>query len=790
MKHPEPRSAEPPPRRRRRILILAAALVLAAGAGAALFFGIGRPRPWRAGAWKGRNVLLVTIDTLRADKLPAYGERGVRTPTMDSLASHGVVFDRCVTATPLTLPSHTTILSGALPPRHGVRDNGAFTVPPELPLLPEILRSRGWATAAFVGAFVLDSRWGLARGFDHYFDQFDTRKERLVSIGDIERPASEVVDAALAWLSAADPKKPFFVWVHLYDPHAPYAPPPPFDREYAEHPYLGEIAYTDSQLARVFAFLDERGLSASTAVVLAGDHGESLGDHGEQGHGFFAYQETLRVPLIVVPPGAPGGVHGAANGARVKDVVSLADVTPTVLDLAGAPASAASDGRSLRPLLAGEHSLEDRPAYAETFYPRFHFGWSELETLQDGRWKLIESTDPELYDLASDPGESRNLAASDHDRYLAMRRQLATLRERWQKSALNARPAVQDPESVRKLASLGYLTGGSEPARAPGGPAASPRTKIALYNLLNRARTLAPEDPKAAEPMLREVLAADPNVVDARVALANVCLALHRTPEAIRLMETAVVERPADVSLALALAAALQRDGRSDDAMKFLETRVSSGLEDGRLDFLLGTITEGRGDRAGADAWFARAAQREPRSAPRMSAMAEIRLARGDFDGARREATAAIAADARVAGAHWVLARVFEHDGRAEDALGEYGAEIAADGADERSFAALSALARKTGQLQAEGELLADAARRHPDAAWPRLYGSRNRLDAGRLEDGVRLAEEALTLSPNDRQSAFACFLLADLYSRMGDSTRSAEFAEKARAFAGRAGGA
>jgi tetratricopeptide (TPR) repeat protein len=489
------------------------------------------------------------------------------------------------------------------------------------------------------------------------------------------------------------------------------------------------------------------------------------------------------VPLIVASPGAP-------HGARVQDVVSLADVTPTVLDLAGAPATAASDGRSLRPLLAGERAPGERPAYSETFYPRFHFGWSELETLQDERWKLIESTDPELYDLASDPGESHNLAASDRDRYLAMRRQLATLRERWQKSALNARPAVQDPESVRKLASLGYLTGGSEPARPPGGPAASPRAKIGLYNLLNRARTLAPQDPAAAEPMLREVLAADPNVVDARVALANVCLALHRVPEAIRLMETAVVERPADVSLALALASALQGAGRADDAMKFLETRVSGGLEDARFDFLLGTIAEGRGDRKRADEWFARAAQRESRSAPRMSAMAGIRLERGDFDGARRDAAAAIAADPRVAGAHWVLARVFEHEGRGEEALTEYGAEMAADAADERSFAALSALARKTGQLQAEGELLGDAARRHPDAVWPLLYGSRNRLDSGRLEEGVRLAEEALTLSPNDRQSAFACFLLADLYSRMGDTGRSAEFAARARVFAGRAGGA
>jgi len=769
---------------RRRLLFVALAL-LAVAAGAALFFQLGRPREWRAGSWKGANVLFITIDTLRADKLPAYGERGVKTPAIDALAARGTVFERCMTATPLTLPSHTTIFSGALPPRHGVRDNGAFTVPAELPLVPEILHENGWATGAFVAAFVLDSRWGLARGFDHYFDQFDTRKERLVSIGDIERPASEVVDAALAWLSAADSKKPFFVWIHLYDPHAPYTPHPPFDREYAEHPYLGEIAYVDSQLARVFAFLDERKLTGKPAVALAGDPGEGLGGHGETSHGFFVYQETLHVPLIVAGPSAAGG---AAAAGRVKDVVSLADIAPTVLDLAGLPAPATVDGRSLRALLSREAALEPRPAYSETYYPRFHFGWSELTALQDGRFKLIESTDPELYDLASDPAETKNLAATDHDRYLAIRRQLGTMRERWDKSALNARPAVQDPESVRKLASLGYLTGGSDSAARSNGPAASPRSKLELYNLLNRARGLAAGDPRAAEPMLREVLAADPNVVDARVALANVCLAERRLPEAIKLLETAVVERPADVSLALSLASALDAAGRAEDATRFLETRVSGGLEDSRLDFLLGAIAEKRSDHAGADKWFARAAEREPRSAPRLSAMAEIELGRGDADGARRDATAALAADSRVAGAHWILARLLEREGRNEDALTEYGAEIAADAADERAFTALATLARRLGQLEAEWQLLVDAGKRHPDAIWPLAYGSRNRLDSGRFDDGVRLAEDALNMSPNDRQSAFACFLLADLYSRKGDARRSAEFAERAKVFAGRAG--
>jgi hypothetical protein len=273
----------------------------------------------RAGSWKGNNVLFVTIDTLRADRLPAYGGKNLETPAIDALAARGVLFERCVTATPLTLPSHTTIFSGTLPVHHGVRDNGAFTVPAELPLLAELFHAREYSTAAFVSAFVLDSRWKLNRGFDVYFDQFDTRQQNLLSIGDIERPAGDTVDAALDWLKRRDPAKPFFLWIHLFDPHAPYSPPPPFSEEYKDRPYLGEIAYVDSELGRLLRSIESDGLGDRTAIVLAGDHGESLGEHGENGHGFFLYEPSLHVPLMLVPP-------QRGRAARRRELVSLVDV--------------------------------------------------------------------------------------------------------------------------------------------------------------------------------------------------------------------------------------------------------------------------------------------------------------------------------------------------------------------------------------------------------------------------------------------------------------------------------
>ncbi|HEY7114331.1 MAG TPA: sulfatase, partial [Thermoanaerobaculia bacterium] len=284
--------------RRRPVLPILVAFLVVAVASAAVFLLRRSGGAMRRAAWKGQNVLFVTVDTLRADRLPAYGRKDVRTPTIDAIAARSVLFERCETAAPLTLPSHTTIFSGTLPLHHGVRDNGSFTVPPELPLLAELFHGAGYATAAFVSAFVLDSRWKLNRGFDEYFDQFDTRQANLISIGDIERPAGETVDAVLDWMARRDRAKPFFLWVHFFDPHAPYAPPPPFADEYKDRPYLGEIAYVDSELGRLLAALASQGVAERTAVVFAGDHGESLGEHGEDGHGFFVYEATLHVPLL------------------------------------------------------------------------------------------------------------------------------------------------------------------------------------------------------------------------------------------------------------------------------------------------------------------------------------------------------------------------------------------------------------------------------------------------------------------------------------------------------------
>ena len=363
---------------------LAVVALLATAAGVAWWAFAGGVEP-PSGRTSTPNLVLITLDTTRADRLGPYGYSGVQTPVLDRLAAEGVVFDRAITAAPLTLPAHTSIMSGLYPPRHGVRDNGGFFVRDDTVTLAERLREQGYRTGAFVGAYVLDGRWGLNQGFDTYHDHFDVSSVSTPSLAAVERPGNEVADQAIAWLGeTAAP--PFFAWIHFFDPHSPYRAPEPYGRLYARQPYLGEIAFADAQIGRVVAFLEQRRLLDNSVVVVVGDHGESLGEHGEGTHGFFVYEATTRVPLIIRT--AVEQVHTK----RVGTVVRTVDVMPTVLELLGLETAAGIDGRSLVPLMRGEAQDLGLRAYSEAFYPRLHFGWSELLALHAGSLKVHRRT--------------------------------------------------------------------------------------------------------------------------------------------------------------------------------------------------------------------------------------------------------------------------------------------------------------------------------------------------------------------------------------------------------------
>ena len=333
------------------------------------------------------SVVLITLDTLRADVLGCYGG-GVATPHIDRLAREGVLFEQATATVPLTLPSHSSILTGLLPVRHGVRDNGGFFLEASFTTLAERFQSAGYATGAFVGAWVLERRWGLAQGFDHYSDSFVEEE--------FQRRGDSVVADALAWLGQVPAERRFLAWIHLFDAHTPYDAPEPFGSRYASQPYYGEVAYVDALVGRLLEELDRRRRQENTIVVLMADHGEGLGEHGEPEHGLFVYDATMAVPLIIRTPWGPTG--------RSQTQVSSVDVFPTVLDLVGLPPEPGIDGASLLPALQDLKHEMGHVAYVETYFPLYHFGWHPLRGLRDRRYKLIQASRAELYDLATDPG--------------------------------------------------------------------------------------------------------------------------------------------------------------------------------------------------------------------------------------------------------------------------------------------------------------------------------------------------------------------------------------------------
>src|SRR5713226_2961111 len=325
-----------------------------------------------AAAGPSPNVVVITIDTLRADHLGCYGYKQIRTPNIDALAAEGARFERAYTPVPVTLPAHTVIFTGAYPMLSGMHDFAANKLSPTQPTLASVLKEQGYTTGAVIGSAVLDSRLGLNHGFDFYYDHFDFNRLQESNLDEMERPGNVVADVTLDWLGKNYQKK-FFLWMHLYDPHYPYRPPPPYRDEYKDRLYDGEIAFADAQVGRLIRFLKSKGLYGNTLIVLSGDHGESLGEHGEKTHGFFIYNATLHVPLLIHLP-------GAAPPRVVPDPVSLADLMPTVLQTLNLDIPSQVQGRSLLPLLNSKTKAreEARSLYAETFLPRLHFNWSEL----------------------------------------------------------------------------------------------------------------------------------------------------------------------------------------------------------------------------------------------------------------------------------------------------------------------------------------------------------------------------------------------------------------------------
>ena len=423
-------------------------------------------------AKKKSNVLLITLDTVRADYLSCNCSKKVRTPHLDRLALGGVNFTRARTSVPLTLPAHASIMTGNYPPVHGVRDNGTYRLPDEQLTLAEILDGKGYETAAFIGAFVLDRHFGLAQGFNVY-DEGNWGNVNVLEGLAAERSADAVHDAFSIWLKGRTGERPFFAWVHLYDPHAPYTPPEPFRKRYAGDPYAGEIGYTDAVVGKIIEDLESQKLLGSTLVAVVGDHGEGLGEHGERTHSLLIYNSTIHVPMLLYFPGL------IPPREKVEHLTRTIDLAPTILDYLGI-SKTIGQGMSLRTLVDGKGPVEEILAYSESLYPSLNLGWSELRALEAGDYRFILAPRPELYDLAEDPGERENRFDSNPTVGGRLERSLETLMESMGPSVGQARQAV-DPQTEEMLRSLGYISTDHTPSRGDSA-LVDPKDRLELWN--------------------------------------------------------------------------------------------------------------------------------------------------------------------------------------------------------------------------------------------------------------------------------------------------------------------
>ena len=552
------------------------------------------------------NLVLVTIDTLRADRLGCYGYSKIETPNLDQFAQRGVVLENAVAQAPLTAPSHASMLTGMYPTVHKVRDTGGFVLQPSNTTVAAILHQQGWDTAAFVGASVLKKSFGFNQGFAVYDDQMPKPGASKMASEYPERRAGEVVDRAIAWLGSQS-GKPFFLWVHVFDPHSPYDPPAPFREKYAGRLYDGEVAYTDQQLGRLLETVGKKSPPENTLIAVLSDHGESLSEHGEYTHGVFLYDATLRIAFLLGGPGVP-------KGLRVKQQARTIDLLPTLLELMGIKAPQGAQGASLRPAFAGKE-VPTAYSYAETLFTKINMGWAELRGIRTNRWKYIRAPKPELYDLVQDPAETTNVIAGRPAEAQELEAKLKAVTGNVEK----VETAVVDRRTVEQLKSLGYLGGFSQRQYTLTGKGIDPKDRIEVLRLLYFAVSPdagAPSSRRTA--MLRQALTADPT---------NPTVYYHLGDE-------------------------YGKAGRHNEAFKLYRDGISRGIRTGWIFSRLGWLYLQQENKDEAIASYERAAQLNPSDCESLSDLATAYLETGKVADAERVYKWSLATDEEYAPAH------------------------------------------------------------------------------------------------------------------------------------------
>lgn len=613
------------------------------------------------------NLLLVTIDTLRPDHLRCYGYDQIQTPSIDSLATDGIRFEQAYTPVPITLPSHTVMLTGTYPMMSGMHDFSGNNLNPEQATLATVLRARGYDTGAVIAAAVLDRRFGLNHGFDFYYDHFNFSRLAESNLDFMERPANEVIDQALKWL--AKPRtRPFFLWVHLYDPHHPYNPPAPFNQKYRANLYDGEIAFADAQLGRLLGYLKQRGAYDRTVIALSGDHGEGLGDHGEKTHGFFIYNSTLHVPLIIKPSASI-----KFSNRLVKKDVSIVDLMPTLLGILSAPVPAKVQGKNLASMVLRGIEMETSPLYSETYLPRIHFNWSELRGFSAGNYHFIDAPKPELFDRSKDPEELHNLYADKDAVGAEMRGQLTATVRRFTTEHEMAQKSTLDPQLADRLRSLGYTAfAAGEDSPVSDRKLPDPKDRIQVYETVSEALADSQHGryPESIE-KLRSTLSTEENSVPIHYLLG---LNYYRTKEfanAVAEFKKALEISPNYMLAVFNLGLASAALGDDAEAIKYLKRTLELDPTNFGAAFDLGATYLHQNMIEESTAAFRQSVTINPDFGPGYRALGEMLVYQGKLDEGLKELRTAARlapADPRV---HQSLAKALEAKGLHSEASQE-----------------------------------------------------------------------------------------------------------------------
>jgi arylsulfatase A-like enzyme/Tfp pilus assembly protein PilF len=722
---------------------------------------------WSQGGVEKPNVILLTLDTTRADHLACYGYPDVRTPHLDSLARRGVLFEQAAANSPLTLPAHCSILTGMYPTYHGVRINGNTALNEAQVTIAEVLSAQGYQCGAFIGAFVLDGRWGLKQGFQHYDDQFDLDKHKHIDLGAIQRPGNEVMDVALDWLEEQK-RAPFFAWIHLYDPHTPYEPPEPYLSEYGPKGltglYDGEIAFMDEQIGRCLDWLENNGLDDNTILVLVGDHGEGLGSHGEGTHGYFIYDYAIHVPLIIVTP------FEGLRGARVSSQVRIVDIFPTLLEMVAFTPPTETHGRSLLPLMFRPQKEEDGIAYAESMSPNIQFGWSSIHSLRTTQYKYIDTPKAELYDLTQDPDEQTNLLRQNPDIAREMKDRLDRLMEETSQGAPTPQAANLDKETLKKLSALGYIGAPVATKKESGetGPLADPKDKFPIFQAIIDAGSMVLEE-KYSEAVvkLEAALQEEPMIPQALLVLSTCYVELGRTEEAKAKLDLLLKEDPENISALISMANILLEEKRDEDVITLCMQALSLDERNTQAHTLIGEIYLGRLEYAEALLHLEKAVEIQPKVSRSRLTLGACLLGFKQYDRAEKELQQVIKEAPKFPLAHFNLGVLYEETGRLEEARAAYTEEVGNYPGEFKARFNLGKLLFKLGDRPGSLAQMQEVVKLTPKLAEGHFMLARGLLYENVPLDEVQAeVEEGLSLAETDELKALGYFLLADIYSR------------------------